>query len=84
MKYQLIAVGPLRHEYADGLKNELLSDFRELGLDEKKYFEILDANQTEQINWDGTPVMVWFGGSGQEDDKDIEFQNISSHLILIL
>jgi len=75
MKYQLIAVGPLRHEYADGLKNELLSDFRELGLDEKKYFEILDANQTEQINWDGTPVMVWFGGSGQEDDKDIELLN---------
>ncbi|NEP61886.1 MAG: toll/interleukin-1 receptor domain-containing protein [Symploca sp. SIO2G7] len=75
MKYQLITVGPLIHEYADSLETELLRDFEELGLDNNRYFEILGSSHADQINWDGTPVMVWFGGSGQEEDKDIELLN---------
>ncbi|MFN6568064.1 toll/interleukin-1 receptor domain-containing protein [Dendronalium sp. ChiSLP03b] len=70
MKYQLVAVGSLSKNYVETLETSLAESMDALGLDRHQYFEVLNINQREQIDWDGLPVMVWFGGNEIPEPED--------------
>lgn len=71
MKYQLIAAGPLKESYINTLETEIMESMSGLGLDKDEYLEVLKAEQKGQINWDGIPVMVWFGGNNTPDSQEL-------------
>lgn len=73
MKYQLVVLGPGK----DGVLSELVSEFEErlkdLGLDPDADGDILEADRGDEVDWDGIPVAIWFGGKDavEQSDKDI-------------
>lgn len=71
MKYQLVALGPLTSVRVTDLKSEIEARIGDLGLDPGRDFELLEAGQRGQIDWDGTPVGVWFGAQRSSDSDHL-------------
>jgi hypothetical protein len=71
MKYQLVASGPMTSVRVPDLKAEIEACLGDLGLDPASDFELLDAGQSGQIDWEGTPVGVWFGAQGSSDSDHL-------------
>jgi hypothetical protein len=62
MKYQLILAGLTSHPYRQELLQNLDVHLKGIGIDFKQYFQVLEVNQANEIDWNALPVMIWFGG----------------------
>ena len=71
VKYQLIVSGSLKDSYINILKADVQDGMNSLGLDGSAYLEVLTVEQQGQIDWDGVPVMVWFGGGNTPDPHEL-------------
>ena len=72
MKYQLVVMGPSKMKCRESLETEFVDRVRDLGLDPVSHTKVTDGNQQNRITWDGPMVGVWFGGTEDPDQLDIE------------
>jgi hypothetical protein len=79
MKYQLVVLGPLASMRVPDLKSEIEARIGDLGLDPASDFELLDAGQNGQIDWEAIPVGVWFGAQSSADSDASD----SDHLAIL-
>jgi hypothetical protein len=66
-----VSLGPWASACVPDLKAELEARLGDLGLDPASDFELLDATRNGQIEWDATPVGVWFGAQGSTDSDHL-------------
>lgn len=72
LKYQLLVLGPARTRLVDDLSAELEARVEDLGLDAASDLAILRSGSSDDVDWDATPVAVWFGGTEAPDPLDVE------------
>lgn len=72
MKYQVVVMGPSKEQFHGVLITELEGRIADLGLDKTKDFEVIQAKESSRIDWEGTPVGVWFGGVAGLDQHDVD------------
>jgi len=71
LKYQLVVLGPAQNRFFKALKAEIEERIEDLGLDAASDLEILRARESDQIEWDATPVAVWFGSAETHEERDV-------------
>jgi TIR domain len=72
MTYQLVVLGPTKAQFLGTLQTALEERVKDLGLKPSRNIAILQAHAKHNIDWDSSPVSVWFGGSDQPDQADCE------------
>ncbi len=73
MRYQLLTLGPACSRYRDDLIHELSDRMIDLGLDLNTFFQCLDIDTVDQLDWDGIPVIVWFGDQQAASPQELEY-----------
>src|SRR5262249_47939324 len=70
MKYQIFILGPAQSQFRTAFTTALEQGVTDIGLDYTADVEVLGAK--DQIDWDGTPIALWFGNGNRPDQQDLE------------
>ncbi|MBW4540413.1 MAG: toll/interleukin-1 receptor domain-containing protein [Myxacorys chilensis ATA2-1-KO14] len=74
-KYQLVLAGSSLDYYRSLFLQSFIQHLNDIGLDEQQYFQFLEVSQAERIDWDGLPVMIWFGGESEPSADEVALLN---------